>query len=173
MDRFEDLIRQSLLAQSGAEPAGGHYQRFEERMTAEGSGSARLVNFSLLRVAAVVAFGLLIGSAGYLYFTKDREEQDIVVLPPELKETLYYYENVSKNNLLGIENLPKQDPDLIKSLSRDLREYENEYQVLLLELKDFPGDERIHHAIIENQRSKAELLSYLFGQLAESKNITK
>jgi hypothetical protein len=173
MDKFDDLIKKSLLSQDGQEPEEGHYRRFEKRLKYSEMSSSKQFSYSLLRIAAVIAIGILIGSASYLYFTINSSEQELAVLSPELQETLYYYDNVSKNYLSGIESLPQQNPDLIKTLSQELQEYENEYNILLSELTNFPGDERIIHAIIENQRLKAELLSFLFGQLAESKNITK
>jgi len=122
------------------------------------------LRFFVYRAAAVLITGLL---ATGIWLSQNRSEPDLrAALPAEIQETLAYYENMSQSKLYRLKNLPNGYQETLSEIESDLKEYDKEQHRLLEEWKKYPEDSRIIHALIENERMKAEMLNYLFTQLA-------
>jgi hypothetical protein len=156
LDHFIDSQRDSFDNQ---EPEEGHFDRFQIKL-----GMSRNKPFVwFLRIAGILLAAAFI-SVNLVLFRADSEDN----LPPELKETAYFYSLRSEkliNDIRKNTNMSSSDKQIIL---KDIRSFDKEYSTLLQDLENYPGDERPINAFIDYHRSRAEFLETLVQQINTS-----
>ncbi|HYW95233.1 MAG TPA: hypothetical protein VE870_06585 [Bacteroidales bacterium] len=165
MNDLEKLARQNRSMFDDHEPKAGHFTRFEKRLNKKTPGG---VWSGLLRIAAAFLAGIIIASAGYYYLSRQSDKSVMAGLPNEVRETLYYYNTVRSEMISEIKSYPLVDKEARNKLLDDLNKQDPGYQKLLDDLKKYPNNESVIHALIEYHKSRVELLQYILSQL-ESK----
>ncbi len=160
MTDFEKFVKENRELFDDQEPYPGHFKRF--RMKNERRYVRRR---GYLSIAAAFIAGIILASAMYRYLSFGEDKQALSELSPQVKETLYYYDLVSRDMIEEIREMPVDDGQLKKKVLNDVERNDQTYQQLLGDLRKYPGDERVIHALIEYHRSRAEMLRYILQQL--------
>jgi len=153
LDQFINIQRERM---DSLEPREGHFMRFQEKLN-HGRRSS-LTWFT--RVAAVVLAAALI-SVNLIVF----RNKGIEPLSAELRETEWFYTTQSEKLISEIQNNEFLDNTDKKLVLNDIRNFDQEYQSILSDLKKFPGDERLINAFIDYHRSKIEFLEEIVKQV--------
>ncbi len=153
LDQFINIQRERM---DSHEPREGHFMRFQEKLN-HGRRSS-LTWFT--RVAAVVLAAALI-SVNLIVF----RNKGIEPLSAELRETEWFYTTQSEKLISEIQNNEFLDNTDKKLVLNDIRNFDQEYQSILSDLKKFPGDERLINAFIDYHRSKIEFLEEIVKQV--------
>lgn len=165
MNDLEKMAGQNRSMFDDHEPETGHFNRFERKLNKKTPGG---VWSGFIRIAAAFLAGIIIASAGYYYLSSQSDKAVMAGLPNDVRETLYYYNTVRSNMISEIKSYPLSNKEDRDKLMDDLNKQDPGYQKLLDDLKKYPNNERVIHALIEYHKSRVELLQYILSQL-ESK----
>jgi hypothetical protein len=169
----------------------GHEERFQRRLEQEmdrpnviaiekHSGSLRL----LLKVAAIAVIVVITGIFGYIYISgenqnsivennvnKDKLNDQISLgdLSPDLKKVEDYY-LTGINVQLSSLKFTEENKGLIEGYMNQLRDLDDEYEILNSELNKNGPSEATITALIDNLKIRLELLFKLKNKLKELKN---
>ncbi len=155
---IEQLVNENRDLLDDQLPYRGHERRFGRKL-------GRQAGDGFLRMAAAFLAGVILATGGYMYFERQNEKSILAALPPDVKETLYYYSSLSGQMITEIQESPLPDRDMKAKVLKDAEAGDKNYEKLLSDLKKYPGDERVIHALIEYYRSRAEFLQYVVAQL--------
>lgn len=165
MENIEDLIRNNREFFDNDEPREGHLKRFRKRLE---TGKTLNIRF-IIRIAAIVVAGVLVASiSNYLINRTNNQEQALSNLNPEVKEAIYYYDNISNNILNKIQNLPSIEEERKKEILNDIENYDKNYESLMEDLNKYPDNEQLIHVLIEHHKAKTELLSHIMEKFRVS-----
>jgi hypothetical protein len=169
---LEKFIRENKTAFNSEEPNEGHEFRFQKRLVTNAQNSRRLIHpvLEYVAVAAVVIF-----IAITILFTKDAEPTSksmlsLDITSNEFTEARYYYQ-VEINNHYNklVEDCQSDNNDLIADVEYDFASLDEDYEQLLVEFNDNPGDDRVKSAIIQVYQQKLEILSLVIEKTCEIK----
>jgi hypothetical protein len=145
------------------EPDDGHLMRFRNKLDSESSVRYRFYP----AIAAVLITGIII--SGSLLLSQNGKSD---VLPTELREAAWFYDNRSEVLLSEIRGNMQMNETDKKMILKDIREFDKEYLNILKDLRKYPGDERLINAFIDYHRSRTEFLQGIVNQVnVNSKNI--
>ena len=164
---IEKLIRENRDMFDEKEPFPGHLQRFGKKL----ENRPTLPRFYMIRALAALLAGIILITGGYMYFSRQNENPAISGLPEEVQETLYYYDGLTGNMIREIRQLPVGDEMTKKKMLKDIQGNDNDYKRLMSDLRKYPGDERVIHALIEYHRSRAEMIGYILGRIENINDI--
>lgn len=167
MTDLEKLIRENRDIFNDQEPYKGHFKRFRMKNDRRSGQSYR----GYLQIAAAILTGIILATATVSYFSLTNNREVLSELSPQVQETLYYYDLVSRNMIDEIRAMPISDEHLKKKVLNDVERSDQTYGQLLKDLRKYPGDERVINALIEYHRSRVEMLEYIVRQLG-SENAT-
>ncbi len=156
MKRIEQIIESQKDKFDFLEPPEGHFSRFQQKLSERSVISLQLV----LRIAAAIIILILI-SVNLLPFRSDSKNN----LPFELKETAWYYNSMSEELISKIQNdkfISNSDKHLIM---KDIQNFDKEYEIILENLNQFPGDERLINAFIDYHRSRTAFLEEILNKI--------
>lgn len=172
-DELERLILNNQHSFQNEEPLEGHFERFEARLQ-KASKPTRKINFqSVLKVAAIVVFALLVVNQARIWLTPEKKETlSLGSISPEYREVEFYYTNAIQ---LGMTQLDKlKNEGLIseteqKMMLKEQKEFDQMYQKLLVDLKANPSDERVINAMLEYYESRMNVITLIISKLKEVK----
>lgn len=174
MKNIEDIIRNNKEFFDGAEPSGGHLERFNRKL--EIMCGTRAVKRSivpyLLKAAVVTLLVTLSSLWTWEHFIRsDRNMMTLGDVSPQYREVENYYVhqvNLMENEIadLDMKNHPEQKDVLLS----EMRSMDSVYVQLQKELKTNPDDERIINAMIEHYQTKVEVMNYILDQLKSIRN---
>jgi len=156
MKRIDQLLDNHRQEMDFLEPPEGHFNRFQQKLDKGRVISKQLI----LRIAAAVIVLALI-SVKLLPLRSDSTNS----LSVELKETAWYYNSLSEDLLSKIQNdkfISNSDKQLIM---KDIQDFDKEYEIILENLNQFPGDERLINAFIDYHRSRTAFLEEILSQI--------
>jgi cell division protein FtsN len=134
----------------------------------------------LSRYAAVAAVTLLISFITGNYFSSTENKNNLPVANnsgnenfqyniPELTEAEAYYSSMVKTKINEIGILTANNPEVKQELDYDLQELEQIYSELKDDLADNAGNEEVIEAMIQNYRTRLEILEGLLRSLKNEK----
>ena len=161
-----------------AEPAHGHFERFEARLKqASGKSFPRIGNRLIYRIAASLL--LLLTLSGVLYELKTNSlHSDLgtgyrrAELPAEISEAILYYDGLALKQLLEIETIAgtnERARDLSQSARKEINALDENTAMLKLAFLESPGNERILAALVQNQQMKEKITSTILDQMNQYK----
>lgn len=128
------------------------------------------------RYAAVVAVSVLFTFLAGKYFsqpeqkaqqtiasTNEKPKEEIII--PEIAEAEAYYSSQVDSKINEISILTTNNPDVKMELDYDLKELEQIYFELKKDLADNAGNQEVIEAMIQNYRTRVEILESLLKSL--------
>jgi hypothetical protein len=134
----------------------------------------------LSRYAAVAAITLLISFITGNYFSSPENNESLPVANnsetkameynnPELEEAEAYYSSMVNSKIKEIGILTVNNPEVKMELDYDLQELEQIYMELKEDLADNAGNEDVIEAMIQNYRTRLDILEGLLKSLKNEK----
>lgn len=154
-----------------AEPEIGHFERFESRMKQQGekSNSKKNIFWPWLAIAATVLifFGYWMGN-----YNSQNKGLELADVSPKMEETQnFYLVSIQKE----IEQIKSQETPENKKIIEDsflqLKNLENDYQKLKLQLQESNEDKRVIFAMVVNFQNRVVVLQNLLEQLEDFDSI--
>ncbi len=185
MSELEKIINNNMDAYDSEEPAEGHFERFENKLSElhhdSKSENAKVIQFVAKQGWKIAAAVVILIGVGFVFFNvgivgnKDvMTAQDTeIILSPELTEVEIYYASLADDRFTIIDQLipDSMEGSMIKEMvDMELSELSENYGELLEEYKNNPDDDRIIDAIINNYRIQAEILDNIIINLNKLKN---
>lgn len=178
MDDLEKYFREYRDQFDEAEPANGHFERFEEKYNARfGERSLRFDRPFLLKIAAGILIFLTVSVFLFDFsFHRLRRSQESenpgTLIPAEIQQAEQYFDNTASRRLGDISKLACCGQDT-KSISSDASEAINSLDKNEEELKkamsENPNNERIQAALIQNQQMKEKIVENVIRQVGNVK----
>lgn len=179
-DNIEEIILNNLKDLNDLEPMDGHFERFQAKLNKQ--NKRKLITFSLVwKVAAAVVFVLLAVNQVNIYFSPNKQNENLVTnnpefslssVSPEYKEVEFYYTNAISVGLSQWNTL--KDDGFISETEQDLMnteltEFEERFKNLQTDLAANPNDERVINAMLEYYQAKLEIINLIVNKLQEVK----
>lgn len=181
-DNIEEIILNNLKELNDHEPMDGHFERFQAKLNKQ--NKRKLISFSLVwKVAAAVVFVLLAVNQANIYFSPDKQTDELAVnnsgfslasVSPEYKEVEFYYTNAISvglnqwNNLKTDGFISETEQEMMKT---ELTEFEERFKNLQTDLAANPNDERVINAMLEYYQAKLEIINMIVNKLQEVKQV--
>ena len=150
------------------EPTIGHFDRFEAKLNQnqKPKKKTRLYSFIAIAASIVLFFGIWIGNS------YSNQQFELANVSPEMKETQNYFVSTISTELekINLERNSETEP-LINDALEQIDKLDNQYKVLLNELKESTEDQRIIYAIISNFQQRIDVLQSLLAQIEEVKQL--
>lgn len=137
----------------------------EKAATAKKTRYIRLLSFTSVAVAAVI---LLLLIAGIFVPQRRNEPNNFRAQYPELQQAEAYFQPMIIAKVRRIEQIG--DKTVIGALLQDLALLEQDYEMLAKDLRDNADNRQIIKAMIENYRSRLQLLERIVNEI-EKKQI--
>ncbi len=183
-NNFEKYIKEHKDQLDTNEPADGHFQRFEQKLQQQQEPEAdgkivRIRTKTLWRAAAM--FLVLVGITSLLNIYFEKEEvvpsNDMVAemvglkdVSPEFAEVESFYTSTLNTRMDDLNTYrSSNNEDYITNCIKVLNELEEEYEGLKKDLSANFGDERIINSMIQNYRTRLQVIERLLTQLEASK----
>jgi hypothetical protein len=163
MKRIDQFINYHRDEMDILEPDEGHFNRFQSKLYKNKSFSMKWV----FRVAAVLIVALFI--AENLNLLPSGNNRDLTL---ELKETAWFYNLRSEKIISEIQTNKQLNSSEKQIIMNDIKDFEKEYKLILIDLKKFPEDERLVNAFIEYHRVRSEFLEEVLNQITETNLIS-
>ena len=179
-DNIEEIILNNLKDLNDLEPMDGHFERFQAKLNKQ--NKRKLITFSLIwKVAAAVVFVLLAVNQANIYFSPNKQIENLAInnpdfslasVSPEYKEVEFYYTNAISVGLNQWDNL-KTDGFISETeqdlMNTELTEFEERFKNLQTDLAANPNDERVINAMLEYYQAKLEIINMIVNKLQEVK----
>lgn len=150
------------------EPNQGHFDRFSERLKQENKPVRRLKFRHVMQIAASVAIILTSGIV-IVKSNKGKSKQASVDIPEQYQETQYYYAQQVNYRYDQIEAFEFSEEEEKEMLLKELKEMDEYYHQLLLDLNANPGDDRVISALIKHYQMKMTVMDQIIEQLKQFK----
>jgi hypothetical protein len=174
MKKMDDYIRQNPDLFNTDEPEPGHLDRFRNRIQVMNLIKRRKTGFILLRVAAILIFGLLLSYAAIREFGLIEKRVDNLAgdFPnTELNEAEQYYSRQLSIYYDKIQQLRFNNDQAEKNqVLNELSAMDAQVQAMKHDLKQNPDDERIVYAIINFYQVKIELMDVIIAHAEKTNN---
>jgi hypothetical protein len=181
-DNIEEIILNNLKELNDNEPMVGHFERFQAKLNKQ--NKRKLITFSLIwKVAAAVVFVLLAVNQANIYFSPEKQNENLAInnsefslasVSPEYKEVEFYYTNAISVGLNQWNNL-KTDGFISETeqetMNAELADFEVRFKTLQTDLAANPGDERVINAMLEYYQAKLEIINMIVNKLEEVKQM--
>ena len=181
-DNIEEIILSNLKELNDSEPLDGHFERFQSKLNRQ--NKRKLISFSLVwKVAAAVVFVLLAVNQANIYFSPDKQNDELAVnnsgfslasVSPEYKEVEFYYTNainVGLNQWNGLKTDGFISESEQEAMNAELAEFEERFKTLQTDLAANPNDERVINAMLEYYQAKLEIINMIVNKLQEVKQV--
>jgi len=174
MKTIEDIIRGNKDFFEGAEPADGHFERFNMKLEirCQKYVPKRSIVPYLLRAAVVTLLVTLSSLWTWDHFIRPGSSRmTLGEVSPQYKEVENYYihqVNLMEGEIVNV-NL-KDNSEQKEMLIKEMKSMDSVYVSLQKELKANPNDERIINAMIEHYQTKIEVMNYIVNQLRAIRN---
>ncbi len=179
-DNIEEIILNNLKELNDFEPNDGHFERFQAKLNNQ--NKKKTITFNLVwKVAAAVVFVLLAVNQANIYFSPDKQnnnlsendsEFSLASVSPEYREVEFYYTNAISvglnqwNSLMADGYISKEEQDLMDT---ELADFEVRFKNLQTDLAANPNDERVINAMLEYYQAKLDIINMIVNKLQEVK----
>lgn len=174
MEPLEKLITANRTSFDDAEPAAGHFERFESKMMAQHEvKQLHRQPFSLLRIAAIILLFLtttlfVFDIAGNKLRNNAASASDESFLDTEMQNALQYYDTRTSDKMIEFKRLAccgEQQIRLTDMMEGELNALDANSQELKEELSKNPNNEEVQAALIRNHQMKEEVVDNVIRQL--------
>lgn len=173
MDKLENFISENRELFDDAEPLGGHFSRFEDKLDKQNEQpGGSFDKYFLLKIAAGLL--ILLTVSVYIFdFAANRFSKSLTgksktaIVPAEMQDAINYYDDAASSKLGQINKLAccGQDTRKIYSMaSAELRSLNENSEELKKTLSENP-DERVQAAIIRNYQMKEKVMNEVIDQM--------
>lgn len=170
MSELRKYLMENQHAFDTEEPQEGHFERFSQKLQGNSAGSKRKPIIFFLRAAAVTVLMVLSSLWVYDHFLNPNYKDGIRLseISKEYQEVEIFYTSQVNSKIDEISSSAYYKDSLHKKLvSKELKELDQLYNSLQLELKENPNDQRIIHAMIQHYQLKLEVLNQIMYHLNE------
>lgn len=169
-DFFEKLISARKRDLDLAEPAEGHFERFEERLRKE-KFRRIFTPGNLLKIAAAVVFVFLAVNQTMIWISPIQKQQvRLTNISPQYAEVEFYYTNAIASGLEDLKTLNRNgiiSGNEYEVMEKEFTDFEIMYHNLQKELKANPDDERVINAMIGYYQTKLNAINLIVNKLQE------
>jgi len=167
--KLDKLIQDNPEIFSYGEPPEGHFARFEARMKRTRQSMAKEFRIYLLKIAALVVF-IFLATALFIREVRLFQASGAEILSAagetELEQAEKYYSGLMDDYYGRINQLEfLEDENEKKLLIRELREMDNNVEVMKEDLRKDPENEIIINAIISHYQIKLELMDEIITRI--------
>jgi hypothetical protein len=167
-DRLEEFMSQNREAFDVHEPDPSLWLRINpEKDTIKLRKPLAWLRYA---VAAAIIFACLSAGIFYISGVSSQPEKIYGELYNEILETEAFYTSIVNQKYSELQAYFSSAPNLKKELDYDLNELDNIYLELKEDLKDNIGNPEVVEAMIQQYRTKVEILEDLLNQLKEKEN---
>jgi len=179
MAKLEKYIRDHQGEFDSAEPAPGHFERFETRLQQQRDHiSPGMGRFAMLQAAALILILIALGVFVFELATKgimDRlnNRSSGTELPQDVKDAVQYYDFQVARQLDQIHTLASDANEaqlLSMNAEKEMKNLENSAHELKKCLSENPNNERVLAALIQNQQMKEGIMNNIIQQLNQVRN---
>lgn len=172
--KLDKLIQDNIESISYGEPPEGHFERFEARMQRTRHSMAKEFRISVLKIAALVVF-IFLATALFVREVRLFQSSGAEILSAagetELEQAEKYYSGLMDDYYGRINQLEFSDDENEKRLLiRELREMDNNVEVMKDDLRNDPDNEIIINAIIGHYQIKLELMDEIITRIENTGN---
>ncbi len=173
-DYIEKFIEENMELFSNAEPADGHFERFEEKLKI--LDSKRKFNSALLwKIAAAVVFAFLAVNQTLIWLKPaDNRNVSLATYSPQYRDVEFYYTSAINASLSQWEKFNRDgmvSETENEMMQNELQAFEKMHLNLQKELKANPYDDRVINAMLEFYQSKLSIISMVVEKLKEVQTI--
>lgn len=172
-DDIELLILNNLDKLSNREPQEGHFDRFEQKLVSQ--PKTKKINLNLVwKVAVAIVFIFLAVNQAIIYLSPEKEIiNSLSNISPEYSEVEMYYTSEINSGLnqwnamwdAGLVTLEEKE-----MMDSELKEFDEMYTNLQVELQANPYDERVINAMLGFYQSKLDVINMIIQKLQEVKS---
>jgi len=142
------------------EPNVGHFDRFEARLKSE-----KKKTFNFWKPLAIAASLLLLISFSWPYFNFNNS-LDLKDVSPKMEDAQSYFVSVIDQELKEISGLENAtNKKIIADALVQIKNLENDYKKLTVQLKESNEDKRVIFAMIDNYQKRIEILKSVLTQI--------
>lgn len=165
MDKLKKFFEENRDDFDHLVPPEGHFDRYREKQEIK-----KIKPWYLdLRVAATLILSVLLTSLTYMLVYNNQGDYLIAGADHEMEETIYYYSLINNEMQLEIEQMEFDTKIEKVSILSDIDQYDKNLKPVLKDLKMYPDDERVKHAVIEHLKEKTEMLQHIISQIELNK----
>lgn len=165
MDKLKQFFEENRDGFDHLLPPEGHFDRYREKLKMNKTKPW----FLDYRVAASLIIAVLLSSLAYMVVYNNQDKNLYAGTDHEMEETIYYYSLITNEMQLEIEQM-EFDTKIEKiAIMSDIDQYDKNLKPVLKDLKMYPDDERVKHALIEHLKEKTEMLQHIISQIELNK----
>jgi len=172
MSMLEEKIRKNRDLFDGAEPAEGHFDRFQSKLdTLHEAGTLQVSWYSgkFFRIAAVIVVLLALSVTYYIIDPSLKSNQLAAnTLPQEIQEARMYYNKLANEKLLKINECAASTSEasyIQKVVDDEIIVLDSNSVKLEQQLQNDKGNTRLINALIRNYKTKSDLLDNILNRL--------
>ncbi|WP_423148735.1 hypothetical protein [Rubrolithibacter danxiaensis] len=180
-ERLENFIRNNKRDFDEFEPPADLWNKIEEKLNDSieiQPKHERVIKLSsLIKVAAML---LIVLTAGFIFFNYEKKQAiEISNIDPKLAKQQMHYASLIQQKRQEIQQIEKEDPQLFKEFSSEIKSMDVNYQKLKNDLSTSPNQEETVKAMIRNLQIQLQVLNQQLkiieqvNQLKQSKNETQ
>ncbi len=175
-ERLENFIKNNRKQFDELEPPVGLWDKIEQQLNEQPKivliKKERVVKLSfLLKIAAtvIVVFALAIG----FWKNQKKETIEISAINPELAKQQVHYASLIQEKRIELKQIEKEDPQLYKEFSSEIKTMDENYQKLKIELPNSPNQEETVKAMIRNLQIQIQVLNQQLEIIEQVNQIKK
>lgn len=172
-DNLNDLFKNLEHNLDIESPNLGHEQRFLNKLVKQNKHGFTKTSYSkqnLWKPFISIAASIVLLISVFMFMTKNDSEIDLAKISPEMAETRSLFATIFTNELnkINSEDMPEHQ-DLIVDALFKIKVIEEDYNQLVIGLKESPNDELIISAMIINFQSRIDVLQEVMQRIEEAK----
>ena len=176
-NEFERFVRHHRYSFEEGGPGPNVWAALEKELPAKPSGGiVRSMQRHWLKIAVVLVLLINVGVLVKMFvFNKPATSENSVAANavPDTQDAQVYYTSQIEQRLQAIRKFPEDQLGLDSAARSELQLRNGTYDALQKELKNNPGNERIHAALVQYYQLKLELLDRILDELQEKHPHTK
>lgn len=159
-----------------AEPAGGHKDRFLEKLQKQPTrqkfeGKLRTLWSPMLAVAASLLLIIML-AGNFMGGSLLTESGDLAGISPEMKQTQEFYTNLIRTELARVEQAKTPETEaIVADAFKQLEKLDMEYDKLKNDLKKSGQDKRVVFAMVSNLQQRIDILNNVLTHIENIKEL--
>jgi hypothetical protein len=169
MDKLEEHIRKNREDLDRYSPPKGIWRNIRRKIKKEKSLSRQWLSIAAM-IVVILGTAVIFFRPEYRWSSSERQKNndDITSITPQLKETETYYNNLINSLYTEAKPLLTNNPEIKKELNNDLSQLDSICTDLKKDLKDNIANQDVVEALIQNYRIKIRILEDMLKVLKEN-----
>ena len=167
MDKLEEHIRKNREDLDKYNPPAGIWRRIKKELKTRKPISGKWISLAAM-IIVVLGTAIILLRTQYRWAAK--ETNSITRPYPQLKETEIYYNNLINSLYKEATPLLTNNPDVKKELNTDFSHIDSLCIDIKKDLKDNISNQEVVEALIQNYRTKIQILEDMLTVLKENEN---